>query len=68
MKKGGITEAPCPHLHTLDPATLWDLRTRIGATLNAAKLPPKNKLFDLRTPARDVSILPDIGDIKSPDR
>ena len=63
VKKANADDAGLVDYGALDPATLWDLRLRIGATLDAAKPPPKNKLLDLRTPPRDVSKLPTIGAI-----
>ncbi|MCY2954731.1 MAG: DUF4091 domain-containing protein [Planctomycetota bacterium] len=52
----------------VDPAALWELRLRVGATLDAAKPPAQRRQVELRPPARDVSNLPDIGYVstKSP--
>src|SRR5258706_8072619 len=65
VKKLNADDAGLVDYGALDPSTLWDLRLLIGATLDAAKPPPKNKLVDLRTPPRDVSKLPTIGAIRS---
>ncbi len=55
---GGIEDAGIVTFDRLSPASLWELRTRVGAILSKAKPEPKRRLVDLRTPARDVAKLP----------
>jgi hypothetical protein len=59
---GGIEDAGRVSFRDLSPASLWELRTRVGAILSNAKPEPKRRLagapWALRTPARDVSTLP----------
>jgi hypothetical protein len=55
---GGIEDAGIVTFDRLSPASLWELRTRVGAILSTAGPEPKRRLVDLRTPPRDPSKLP----------
>lgn len=59
VRKAGEDDAGTVEYGQLDPAALWALRVRVGATLDAmhAKAEPR----DWRVPTRDVTKLPVVG-------
>jgi len=61
VEKKSEADAGLVSYAALDPVALWELRTRIGSVLDAAKPAPKRKLVDLRNPVRDVAKLPNLG-------